>query len=72
MTTYRMLVSLTGARNGVDWPRRGEVVDLPDSEAAAYVRAGFVAPVEVAEERATAPKPETATRKRAPRRKSDG
>lgn len=72
MGTYRMLVSMTGTRNGADWPVRGGVVELPEGEAAAYVSAGFVAPVEVAEERATAPKPETATRKRAPRRKSDG
>ncbi len=28
-----MQVHITGTRNGVEWPHRGGVVDLPDDEA---------------------------------------
>ena len=41
-----MLVQFSGARNGLDWPSPGAVVDLPDVEAAKYVRAGFAVSVE--------------------------
>jgi hypothetical protein len=40
-----MLVDLSGTRDGRPWPRRGSVVDLPDSEAAEYCAAGMAMPV---------------------------
>ena len=30
----RMLVDIAGTRNGIEWPPRGEVIDIPDLEAA--------------------------------------
>lgn len=59
-----MKVTLSGTRDGKDWPPRGELVDLPDDEAQHMVAAGLAetakndaAPVE----EATAPKAETST-----------
>ena len=37
----RMLVHMSGTRNGQDWPPAGVVMDLPDSEAADYIAAGI-------------------------------
>ena len=45
----RLLVGITGTRNGVDWPRIGESIDLPDVEAADLVTAGLAEPEPVAE-----------------------
>lgn len=42
MTTVRMLVSITGTRDGVDWPERGATLELPVGEAAAMVAGGLV------------------------------
>lgn len=42
----RMLVSLTGFRNGQPWPPRGEFVELPEAEAADMVNSGHAAPAE--------------------------
>lgn len=36
-----MKAAISGTRNGVDWPRPGEVADLPDAEAADLVAAGL-------------------------------
>lgn len=36
-----MLVSLSGTRDGVDWPSRGGAVDIPDDEAADLIAAGL-------------------------------
>lgn len=48
----RMVVGLSGTRNGADWPPIGGEVTLPDSEAADLVAAGLAvavaAPVESA------------------------
>lgn len=51
----RMKVHLSGTRDGQEWPSRGSVIDLPDSEATDYINAGvadavttFPAPVETA------------------------
>lgn len=41
----KMLVELSGTRNGQPWPPRGQVVDLPDDEAAHYCAAGMATPV---------------------------
>ena len=37
MALVRMLVQITGLRNGEGWPGIGEVLDLPDDEAAIHV-----------------------------------
>lgn len=36
----RLLGDMTGTRDGVDWPPRGSIVDLPDDEALALCRPG--------------------------------
>ncbi len=52
-----LTTSVSGTRNGEDWPARGSEVDLPDDEAADMIAAGLAKPVEAAE----APAVETAT-----------
>ena len=44
MTTTQvlMLVSISGTRDGQDWPARGELATLPADEAAAMTAAGLV------------------------------
>lgn len=37
----RMLVAVSGTRNGARWPARGETVDLPASEAMRLVDSGL-------------------------------
>lgn len=61
-----MKATITGTRDGVDWPAVGEPVHLPDSEATAMLRAGLVGPAEPDKpETATDPKPvEKRTRRR--------
>lgn len=56
-----MNVSISGTRNGVPWPDKGEVVEVGDHEGADMCAAGLATPVvEVAKpEKKTAPKPET-------------
>jgi hypothetical protein len=72
----RLLVVLTGTRDGIDWPARGEVVDLPQSEAEHMIAVGQAAPIiEVVESAAAAPAVESAAdttkpTRRAPARKS--
>lgn len=58
----RMTVAMSGTRNGVPWPARGEIAELPTAEAAHLVGAGIAVavpddppPVETA----TVPEPET-------------
>lgn len=66
----RMKVSLSGTRDGQDWPQAGGSVDLPDDEAAHLVTGGLAAPDdEKPVEEATAPPAETSTpRQRKPAR----
>lgn len=40
----RMKVTMSGTRNGVDWPPRGETVDLPNAEAVDMINAGLAEP----------------------------
>lgn len=54
----RMLVTISGTRNGVDWPPAGSEVDLPAHEASDYIAAGLAAAV--APETASAPETENA------------
>lgn len=37
-------VSLSGTRNGVDWPARGSMVDMPAGEAVDMLNAGLAIP----------------------------
>lgn len=53
----KLSISISGTRDGADWPPAGAVVDLPDPEAADLVSAGLA--VEVAE-----PKVEKAVQRR--------
>lgn len=63
----RMKVSISGTRNGVDWPPIGSTVSLPDTEAADMVSAGLAAPVEI--ETATAVGRVETAAKKSPRRR---
>ncbi|MBK7450573.1 MAG: hypothetical protein IPJ47_14590 [Anaerolineales bacterium] len=57
----RLLLQLTGTRDGVRWPAPGGEVDLPDREGAKMCASGYAEPVaaKAAAEKATARKPET-------------
>ncbi|MCI3277522.1 hypothetical protein [Streptomyces cylindrosporus] len=46
----RMKTTVSGSRNGVPWPPRGETVELPDDEATALCASGMAEPVEHDEE----------------------
>jgi hypothetical protein len=65
----RMLVDIAGTRNGVEWPPRGESIDLPEQEALDYIAAGLAeadatpGPAKVTETAAVEPVKETAARK---------
>ena len=41
-TQVRMLVTISGTRDGVEWPARGDLATLPADEAAAMVAGGLV------------------------------
>ena len=65
----RMIVEISGTRDGEEWPKRGESIDLPDAEAADYIAAGLCeadnppAPAPAVEVAAVEPATETAARK---------
>jgi hypothetical protein len=40
-----MRVDVSGTRNGQEWPRRGSVIELPDTEAMEYCASGMAEPV---------------------------
>lgn len=48
-----MKAAISGTRDGVDWPRPGGSIDLPDDEARSMIASGLVV------EDATAPEAET-------------
>ena len=50
-----MLTTFSGTRDGIDWPERGGIIDLPDLEAAELVAQGHALKVSKPE-----PKVETA------------
>jgi|GEM_PF-2447663 len=56
-----MKVDVSGTRDGVDWPARGEIADLPAHEAADLIRAGLAEPASGAAPKATRNDVETAT-----------
>lgn len=41
----QMKATITGTRNGADWPAVGESVDLPDGEATDLLAAGLAVPL---------------------------
>ena len=55
MAAVRMLVKLSGTRDGVEWPAVGEVLVCPDEEAASLIGTCLAAPA-----KATANQVETA------------
>ena len=63
----QMRTSVTGTRDGQDWPGVGGVIDLPDGEARDMIGAGLAVEVAVARKAPTAaaPKPRTAKPPRA-------
>lgn len=71
----RMKVTMSGTRNGEDWPPAGEVVDLPTGEAQHLVASGIAEevtadqdpPVETATAPDTAEKRTTARKAPAPK-----
>ena len=70
MALVKMLVQLSGMRDGFEWPAVGEVLDTPADEAADLVRMDLAVHVPKAKtERAVIePHAETATMKHAPKR----
>ncbi|MFI6862641.1 hypothetical protein ACIBKZ_22560 [Streptomyces sp. NPDC050421] len=50
-----MNISMSGTRNGEDWPPAGEVVDLPTGEAQHLVASGVASAVGIEVETATMP-----------------
>ena len=71
MAAVRMLLKLSGMRDGQEWPTAGEVLVCPDDEAASLIGTGLAVAVkaEAPVESATAtPDVETATVKRGPGR----
>ena len=60
----KMIASITGTRDGQDWPAAGETVDLPDAEARDLVAGGLAAELDkqaaLAVETAAVEAPETA------------
>ena len=63
----RLIVSISGTRNGVEWPPAGTPIDLPDAEAAQMIAAGLAAKSVAPVETATADVSKVETRKRARR-----
>jgi len=64
MAKVIILQSISGSRDGADWPAPGESLEVPTAEAEQLVRLGFARVVEVKVtpkpvERAVAPKAET-------------
>lgn len=41
----KLLVHLTGTRNGTPWPAYGEEIELPDDEATTMIAVGMAQPV---------------------------
>lgn len=52
--TVKMLVRISGTRDGKDWPAPGETISLPDDEADLLIRNGQAAPPRKQEEDALA------------------
>jgi hypothetical protein len=59
----RMKVTMSGTRNGEDWPPAGETVDLPTGEAQHLVASGIAEEIDTAPEVETATVPDTAEKR---------
>jgi hypothetical protein len=46
MAQIQIAARISGTRDGVDWPAVGEIISVPDDEAADLIRLGFAKPVE--------------------------
>lgn len=57
MAAVRMLVKVSGSRDGIDWPLPGELLVCPDAEAQSLVGAGLA----VIAAREAVAEPETAS-----------
>jgi hypothetical protein len=62
MAKVEIIRGISGSRDGEDWPAIGGFLDVPEGEAEDLIRMGLARAV-VKEERAVAPKSETATAK---------
>lgn len=51
-----MLLQLAGTRDGVRWPKAGQVKELPDREGAKLCAAGYAEPVVEKREETATPK----------------
>lgn len=63
----KLKVTLSGTRDGIEWPAAGCSVGLPDAEAAQMIAAGLASAVAPPVETATANTSTVETRKRARR-----
>ena len=72
MTEVRMIVPISGTRNGQRWPAPGGTVDLPAEEAAAMTAAGMARPVTDTVETAGAPEASETADAPKPRRRKAG
>lgn len=75
MALVRMLVQLSGTRDGIDWPAPGGLLECPAEEAAQLAGSGLAVPfaaaaAPVVETAAAAPAVETAAVKRGRPRKT--
>lgn len=43
----KLVAQISGTRNGVDWPKPGEVLEVPDAEGAGLVSTGLAVEIEV-------------------------
>jgi len=70
MADVIMKATISGTRDGADWPKRGQVLSTSAAEAEALIAAGLAEakPSKAAAETATAPAPETAAAPKATRR----
>lgn len=68
----KLLTTITGTRNGDDWPPRGSVITLPDAEAVDLLNAGLAAPADSGIESAAVEPVESAAIKRAPAKPRKG
>lgn len=71
----QMLATITGTRDGEDWPVAGESVTLPDDEAQSLINAGLAVPAKARAESAAVAAPEDAalpkpTARKAPAKKA--
>ena len=63
----RMKATLSGTRDGAEWPERGGTVDLPDDEAAHLIAAGLAEAGDGAEPREENAKAPDTTEKAVPK-----